>query len=81
MVCYMYTHSYVPLHVIECYDNIISGSCCAAPTLLLCSYTQAVTGITSTLPQPQQAVYSFHCMLPAITCCSITQLPTVVKPQ
>ena len=50
MVCYMYTHSYVPLHETYCYDNIISGSYCAAPTLLLCSYTQAIISITNALP-------------------------------
>ena len=41
-------------------------SCCAAPTLLLCSYTQAITGITNTLPA-----------LPSITpaTASLMQLP------
>ena len=66
MVYYMYTHSYVPLHVAECYDSIISGSCCAAPNLLLCSYTHVITSITNTLP-------ALPSITPATT--SLMQLP------
>ena len=45
----MYTYIYVPLHEAYCNEVFILGSYCVACTLQLCSYTQAITSVTSTL--------------------------------